>query len=91
MQPALLDPCITVLPLGRYRPARNQSTLIPTPAWSIVFQLLLSVTDLATRPKGIARDIKSDIRAVANTYQPKVSAAIVDRWEAGSSTSVVPV
>jgi hypothetical protein len=34
----------SVLPLGRYRPARNQSTFIPTLAWSIVFQLLLSVS-----------------------------------------------
>jgi hypothetical protein len=39
-----LDPCITMLPLGRYRPARNQSTLIPTPVWSTVFLLFLSVS-----------------------------------------------
>jgi len=37
MQPALLDPCITMIPFRRYRPARNQSTLILTPAWSTVF------------------------------------------------------
>ena len=44
------------------------------------------VTDLATRPKGIARDIKSDIAAVANTYQLKGSAQT--EWssrDAGSS------
>ena len=44
IQPALLDSCITMLPLGLYRPARNQSTLIPTPAWSTDFQLLLCLS-----------------------------------------------
>jgi len=30
------------------------------------------VMNLTTKPKGIAHDIKSDIGAVVNTYQPKL-------------------
>jgi hypothetical protein len=46
---------------------------------------IAGVTALTTRPKGMARDIKAISLAVVNTYQLKVSAARIDRCDAGSS------
>ncbi len=50
---------------------------------------MLIVTVLTTRPKGIARDIKSDIAAAVNTNQLKVLAARVARLQ-GSEAALQP-